>query len=75
MLPAIRHGVRELGVPLVCIDARQAPKPQRMKANDPDPHDTAGLAHSARTGFCGDAYVKSPAAQGVRSLIAARGPG
>lgn len=43
-----------------------------MKANKTDPHDAAGLAQLARTGFYKEAYVKSPAAHGVRSVIAAR---
>ena len=73
MSPAICHGLRELGVPLVCIDARQAHQSLKaMKANKTDPHDAAGLAQLARTGFYKEAYVKSPAAHGVRSVIAAR---
>ena len=43
-----------------------------MKANKTDPHDAAGLAQLARTGFYKEAYVKSLAAHGVRSVIAAR---
>lgn len=71
--PAICHGLRELGVPLVCIDARQAHQSLKaMKANKTDPHDTAGLAQLARTGFYKEAYVKSPVAYGIRSVIAAR---
>jgi transposase len=73
MSPAICHGLRELAVPLVCIDARQAHQSLKaMKANKTDPHDAAGLAQLARTGFYKEAYVKSPAAHGVRSVIAAR---
>jgi transposase len=73
MSPAICHDLRELGVPLVCIDARQAHQSLKaMKANKTDPHDAAGLAQLARTGFYKEAYVKSPTVHGVRSVIAAR---
>jgi len=73
MSPAICLGLRELGVPIVCIDARQAHQSLKaMKANKTDPHDAAGLAQLARTGFYKEVHVKSPAAHGVRSVITAR---
>jgi transposase len=73
MSPAICLGLRELGVPVVCIDARQAHQSLKaMKANKTDPHDAAGLAQLARTGFYKEVHVKSPAAHGVRSAITAR---
>lgn len=73
MSPAICLGLRELGVPMVCIDARQAHQSLKaMKANKTDPHDAAGLAQLARTGFYKEVHVKSPAAHGVRSVITAR---
>ena len=74
MSPAICLGLRELSVPIVCIDARQAHQSLKaMKANKTDPHDAAGLAQLARTGFYKEVHVKSPAAHGVRSVITARG--
>ncbi|EQB34247.1 IS110 family transposase, partial [Sphingobium ummariense] len=74
MSPAICLGLRDLGVPVVCIDARQAHQSLKaMKANKTDPHDAAGLAQLARTGFYKEVHVKSPAAHGVRSVITARG--
>lgn len=73
MSPAICVGLRELGVTVVCIDARQAHQSLKaMKANKTDPHDAAGLAQLARTGFYKEVHVKSPAAHGVRSVITAR---
>lgn len=73
MSPAICHGLRSLGVPIVCIDARQAHQSLKaLKANKTDPHDAAGLAQLARTGFYKEVHVKSPAAHGVRSVITAR---
>ncbi|WP_375188067.1 IS110 family transposase [Sphingobium yanoikuyae] len=74
MSPAICLGLRELGVLVVCIDARQGHQSLKaMKANKTDPHDAAGLAQLARTGFYKEVHVKSPAAHGVRSVISARG--
>ena len=74
MSPAICLGLRELGVQVACIDARQAHQSLKaMKANKTDPHDAAGLAQLARTGFYKEVHVKSPAAHGVRSVITARG--
>lgn len=73
MSPAICHGLRALGVPVVCIDARQAHQSLKaLKANKTDPHDAAGLAQLARTGFYMEVHVKSAAAHGVRSVIATR---
>ncbi|WP_255325976.1 MULTISPECIES: IS110 family transposase [Sphingobium] len=73
MTPSIALGLRELGVTIVCIDARQAHQSLKaMKANKTDPHDAAGLAQLARTGFYKEVHVKSPAAHGVRSVITAR---
>jgi transposase len=73
MSPAICHGLRALGIPVVCIDARQAHQSLKaLKANKTDPHDAAGLAQLARTGFYKEVHVKSPASHGVRSVITAR---
>jgi transposase len=58
MSPAICHGLRYLGVPIVCIDARQAhPSLKALKANKTDPHDATGLAQLARTGFYKESCV------------------
>jgi transposase len=73
MSPSVALGLRELGVAIICIDARQAHQSLKaMKANKTDPHDAAGLAQLARTGFYKEVHVKSPAAHGVRSVITAR---
>lgn len=74
MTPSVALGLRELGIAIVCIDARQAHQSLKaMKANKTDPQDAAGLAQLARTGFYKEVHVKSPAAHGVRSVITARG--
>lgn len=74
MTPAICRGLTHLGVNIVCIHAHQAHLSLKaMKANKTDPHDAAGLAQLARTGFYKEVHVKSAAAHGVKSVIAARG--
>lgn len=73
MTPWVARGLHELGISIVCIDARQAHQSLKaMKANKTDPHDAAGLAQLARTGFYKEVHVKSPTAHGVRSVITAR---
>lgn len=74
MTPAICRGLKRLGVNIVCIHAHQAHLSLKaMKANKTDPHDAAGLAQLARTGFYKEVHVKSAAAHGVKSVITARG--
>jgi transposase len=74
MSPSVALGLRELGIAIVCIDARQAHQSLKaMRANKTDPHDAAGLAQLARTGFYKEVHVKSPGAHGVRSVITVRG--
>ena len=73
MTPWVARGLHELGVAIVCIDARQAHQSLKaMKANKTDPHDAAGLAQLARTGFYKEVHVKSSTSHGVRSVITAR---
>ncbi len=73
MSSAICLGLRRLDVNVVCIGARQAHQSLKaMKANKTDPHDAAGLAQLARTGFDKEVHVKSASSQSVRSVIAAR---
>lgn len=73
MSGAICLGLKRLGVAVICVDARQAHQSLKaMKANKTDPHDAAGLAQLARTGFYKEVHVKSEPAQGVRSIITAR---
>lgn len=73
MSPAICLGLKRLGVPIVCVDARQAHQSLKaMKANKTDLNDAKGLAQLARTGFYKEVHVKSPEAHGVRAIITAR---
>jgi len=73
MAPALYHGLSQLGLPVVCVESRQAHQALKSLAtHKTDRNDARGLAHLARTGFFKPVYVKSLPAHAVRSLIIAR---
>ena len=65
--------LRRRGLPMVCLDARQAKKALDMKLNKTDANDAEGLAHLVRTGWYREVRVKSREAMLVKALIGARG--
>ena len=67
------HGLVAHGVPVVCIESRQAYQALKsLVTHKTDRNDARGLAHLARTGFFKSVHVKSLAAHAVRALIIAR---
>ena len=73
MAPMLYHGLAELGVPVVCIESRQAYQALKTLAtHKTDRNDARGLAQLARTGFFKPVHVKSLPAHAVRALIIAR---
>src|ERR1700758_4139155 len=73
MAPMLHHGLTERGVPVVCIESRQASQALKSLAtHKTDRNDARGLAHLARTGFFKPVHVKSLSAHALRSLIIAR---
>jgi transposase len=73
MAPMLYHGLSKLGLPVVCIESRQAYQALKSLAtHKTDRNDARGLAHLARTGFFKPVHVKSLPAHAVRSLIIAR---
>ena len=73
MAPMLYHGLAELGLPVVCIESRQAYQALKSLAtHKTDRNDARGLAHLARTGFFKPVHVKSLSAHAIRSLIIAR---
>src|SRR3546814_432996 len=59
MAPMLYHGLTELGVPIVCIESRQAYQALKTLAtHKTDRNDARGLAHLARTGFFKPVHVK-----------------
>jgi transposase len=73
MAPMLYHGLSQLGLPVVCIESRQAYQALKSLAtHKTDRNDARGLAHLARTGFFKPVHVKSLPAHALRSLIIAR---
>ena len=73
MAPMLYHGLADLGVPVVCIESRQAYQALKTFAtHKTDRNDARGLAQLARTGFFKPVHVKSLPAHAVRALIMAR---
>jgi transposase len=73
MAPTLYHGLAALGVPVLCIESRQAYLALKSLAtHKTDRNDARGLAQLARTGFFKPVHVKSLPAHAVRSLILAR---
>ena len=73
MAPILFHGFSQLGLPVVCVESRQAYQALKSLAtHKTDRNDARGLAHLARTGFFKPVHVKSLSAHALRSLIIAR---
>ena len=73
MAPILFHGLSQLGLPVVCVESRQAYQALKSLAtHKTDRNDARGLAHLARTGFFKPVHVKSLSAHAVRSVIGAR---
>jgi transposase len=73
MAPILFHGLGQLGLPVVCVESRQAYQALKsLSTHKTDRNDARGLAHLARTGFFKPVHVKSLQAHALRSLIIAR---
>ncbi len=73
MAPMLYHGLVAHGVPIICIESRQARQARKALAtHKTDRNDARGLAQLARTGFFKSVHVKSLSAHAIRSLIVAR---
>jgi transposase len=73
MAPMLYHGLSKYGVPVICIESRQAYQALKsLVTHKTDRNDARGLAHLSRTGFFKPVHVKSLPSHAVRSLIIAR---
>jgi len=68
----LARGLRDYGLPVDVIDARQAHAVMKLQHNKTDANDAELLATIARTGFCRPISVNSEAAQKQRILLKAR---
>jgi transposase len=66
------NGLKERGVPIVCMDARHANAALKMMPAKTDRNDAIGLAQIIRTGWCRSVHVKSTASHEARALLATR---
>jgi transposase len=66
------HAFRQLGVPVVCLHARQAKAALSLKANKTDRNDAHGLAQLVRSGWYRAVEMKSLDSHELRALLHAR---
>ncbi len=66
------HALKQLGVPLVCLHARQAKAALSLQANKTDRNDAHGLAQIVRSGWYRAVEMKSFASHELRVMLQAR---
>jgi transposase len=66
------HELKQIDLPVVCIDARHAHAALSVRMNKSDPNDARGLAELVRVGWYREVRVKSDVGQATRSLLVAR---
>ena len=63
---------KQLGLPVICIDARHAKAVLKMQINKSDRNDAAGIARIMQTGWFKEVRVKDLDSHSVRALLASR---
>ena len=64
--------LKQLGLPVICIDARHAKAVLRMQINKSDRNDAIGIARIMQTGWFKEVHVKDIESHSVRALLASR---
>jgi transposase len=67
--PWLVHELRNLGLEVVCLDARHARAALKMQINKTDQNDAEGLAQIVRTGWYRSVHVKSFDSHRARALL------
>src|SRR6202045_733435 len=65
-------GLKRLGLPVICIDARHAKAVLKMQINKSDRNDAIGIARIMQTGWFKEVHVKDIDSHSVRALLASR---
>jgi transposase len=68
----LHGGLTEVGIPAICIEARQAKAAMGAMPNKTDRNDARGIAQIMRTGWYRAVHVKSPSCRAWRALLIAR---
>jgi len=66
------HALKEMGLPVICIDARHAKAALSMQINKTDKNDAEGIAQIMRTGWYRKVGVKSLDNHKIRAVLGAR---
>ncbi|MEQ1650823.1 MAG: IS110 family transposase [Hyphomicrobiaceae bacterium] len=66
------HGLKELGVPVICIDARHAHAGLSMQLNKTDKNDARGIAELMRVGWYREVAVRDLDSHTVRAMLGVR---
>src|ERR1700745_3136411 len=74
MTPWLVHELRNLGLEVICLDARHARAALEMQINKTDQNDAEGLAQIMRTGWYRSVHVKSFDSHRARTLLSAPAP-
>lgn len=65
-------GMQKLGLPAICIDARQMSKVLSVKVNKTDKNDAQGIAEAMRCGYYREVSLKTQSNVEAATLLAAR---